>query len=452
MATTPQRVTPVIIFYSYAHEDESLREELETHLSLLKRQGLLSEWHDRQIRAGQKWADEISTHLDTADVILLLVSANFLASDYCWSQEMRRALERQQAGQAWVIPIILRSVDWHSAPFSSLQALPRNAKPITSWPNRDEAWTDVARGIRLIIEGDGVSPKSEEENSTPDTKDSPDGSIHIGESVSGNEIITEDPNVTSVVFSKIQQLAQALKGPFPFAALALVLGVILTILALLPLSGVVGGLYMAKQDVREIERAYELGKFNIDNEHWIDAIDYLRKIPESHSYYRVAVSYLGMALLKLKRHREALDAYQQAEKSSKDDHERLNASYNVALVRLDAREYKRAAEDFRTLLGTTQMRDDPAVIINAAIALYLNGETKDAQSILDRILFEKSFPEGKSERDLYAKAYRLRARLNLKKGASCDQMILDLNMAEKLKPELKEAIEKEFSLCISKQS
>src|SRR5205823_2181853 len=122
--------TPVEIFCSYAHADERWLRRLETHLSLLKRQGLISVWYDRLIVPGVDWANTIDTHLETASVILLLVSANFLASDYCYGIEMKRALERQKAGEAQVIPVLVRSADWTGAPFSHLQALPTNGKPL----------------------------------------------------------------------------------------------------------------------------------------------------------------------------------------------------------------------------------------------------------------------------------------------------------------------------------
>ena len=145
----PERpAAPVSLFYSYSHKDEALRDELETHLSLLRRQGVVRGWHDRRIAAGTEWAGQIDQHLDTADIILLLVSADFLASDYCYDKEMTRALERHEAGTARVIPVILRPCDWHSAPFGKLQALPKDGKPVTTWKNRDEAFTDIARGIR----------------------------------------------------------------------------------------------------------------------------------------------------------------------------------------------------------------------------------------------------------------------------------------------------------------
>ena len=148
----PDSSTPVEVFYSYAHKDETFRNKLETHLSLLQRQGLITAWHDRRILPGADWSQAIDEHLERASVILLLISADFLASDYCYGLEMQRALERHQANEARVIPILLRPVDWNEAPFAHLQALPIGAKPITTWRNRDAAFTDVAAGIRRVIE------------------------------------------------------------------------------------------------------------------------------------------------------------------------------------------------------------------------------------------------------------------------------------------------------------
>src|SRR5947209_11952633 len=143
----------ITVFYSYAHADERLRKQLETHLGLLRQQGIIAEWHDRQIVPGTDWAQEIDTHLATARVILLLISPDFLASNYCYGVELRKALERDAAGEARVIPILLRPVaDWEKAPFARLAVLPTNRKPITTWRHRDEAWADVARGIRRAIE------------------------------------------------------------------------------------------------------------------------------------------------------------------------------------------------------------------------------------------------------------------------------------------------------------
>jgi hypothetical protein len=148
-----QEKMAIEVFYSYAHEDEELREELDKHLTMLKRQGVITGWHDREISVGTEWAGKIDEHLNSARVILLLISADFLASDYCYDVELKRAMERHKVGEARVIPVILRSVDWQGAPFGKLQALPKDAKPVTSWDNRDEAFTDIAQGIRNIVPG-----------------------------------------------------------------------------------------------------------------------------------------------------------------------------------------------------------------------------------------------------------------------------------------------------------
>lgn len=148
----PKVSGPINLFYSYAHEDEALRERLETHLKLLKRQGILQDWHDRDISAGSEWAQQISAHLESADLILLLISPDFIASDYCWDIELKRAMERHETGEARVIPIILRETDWTGAPFGKLQALPKDAKPVKSWPDQDAAFVDIARGIRKAAE------------------------------------------------------------------------------------------------------------------------------------------------------------------------------------------------------------------------------------------------------------------------------------------------------------
>ncbi len=140
----------VEIFFCYAHEDEEHGKRLEKHLKALKRQGIIDMWHDRMISAGADWNREIDRHLNTAKIILLLVSPDFMSSDYCYSQEMLRAMERHEQGDARVIPVIVRPVYWQGAPFGKLQALPTDANAIISrdWPHLDEAFFDVAEGIR----------------------------------------------------------------------------------------------------------------------------------------------------------------------------------------------------------------------------------------------------------------------------------------------------------------
>jgi hypothetical protein len=124
---------------------------LANHLSLLKRQGFVTLWHDRNINAGTNWSNSVDQHLQSSEVILLLISADFIASDYCYSIEMRCAMDRRDREEAIVIPIILRPVDWKSAPFGQIQALPKDAKPIVTWSDIDQALLNTAEGIRRVI-------------------------------------------------------------------------------------------------------------------------------------------------------------------------------------------------------------------------------------------------------------------------------------------------------------
>jgi hypothetical protein len=142
-----QTAAPITVFYSYAHEDEQLREQLEKHLSLMRRQEIITEWNDRKIVPGSDWSQEIDAHLNSATIILLLISPDFLASDYCYDIEMQRAMERHELGEARVIPVILRPVDWQGAPFGHLKSLPRDGRPVTEWDNCDAAFLDIAQGI-----------------------------------------------------------------------------------------------------------------------------------------------------------------------------------------------------------------------------------------------------------------------------------------------------------------
>jgi hypothetical protein len=146
------------VFFSYSHKDEELRDRLEVALATLKRQGLIETWHDRMLRAGDEFDPGIRQELERADIILLLVSPDFIASGYCYDVEMTRALERHHAGEARVIPVILRACDWHPTPFGKLIAAPRDGKAIRSWPDLDEAFLDVAKKIREALPKAAVAP------------------------------------------------------------------------------------------------------------------------------------------------------------------------------------------------------------------------------------------------------------------------------------------------------
>lgn len=147
-----KNLNQIKVFYSYSHKDEVLRDALESHLSILMQREIISQWHDRRILAGKEWETEIDNQIEEADIILLLVSSDFIRSKYCYGKELKRAIERHESNQAKVIPIVIRAVDWTDSPFSRLQMLPKDAKAVTSWNNQDEAWVDVVKGIRDAID------------------------------------------------------------------------------------------------------------------------------------------------------------------------------------------------------------------------------------------------------------------------------------------------------------
>ncbi len=145
------------LFFSYSHKDEGLRNELETHLALLNRQGVISSWHDRRIIAGRDLDQSISSELESSQIILLIVSAHFLASDYCYEKEMTRAIEKHQDGSAVVIPVILHPCDWHSAPFGKLRATPTDGTPVSMYANQHEAFAIIAKDVREAAKSIGSS-------------------------------------------------------------------------------------------------------------------------------------------------------------------------------------------------------------------------------------------------------------------------------------------------------
>ena len=155
------RLPKVKLFYSYSHKDEAYREKLETHLSILRRNKYISEWHDRRIAVGNEWEEDINYNLEEADIILLLVSSNFLASDYCYDTETIRAIEKHQANESVVIPIIISPCLWQESEFSKLKSLPKDGKAISTFNNEDEAWLQVAEGILGKVKEIKGKPKPE---------------------------------------------------------------------------------------------------------------------------------------------------------------------------------------------------------------------------------------------------------------------------------------------------
>ncbi len=143
-----KNTTMASVFFSFSHADGTLRDQLEKQLSMLKRQGVIETWHDRRVGAGDEFEKEIDEHINTDDIILLLVSADFLASDYCYEIEMKRAMERHERQEAIVIPVILRACDWKHAPFGKLKGVPEDGRAITQWTDIDAAMLEVAQAVR----------------------------------------------------------------------------------------------------------------------------------------------------------------------------------------------------------------------------------------------------------------------------------------------------------------
>jgi internalin A len=147
---TPTR--PLRAFFSYSKSDKALLEDFKKATAALRRQNLLEAWDDSHIVAGDEWDDEIKTALREADIIFLLLSQDFLATDYIWDEEIKEAMRRHEAREARVVPILLRPCDWKGMPFEKLQGLPRKGRYIASAPNADELWLEVAQGVRAVIE------------------------------------------------------------------------------------------------------------------------------------------------------------------------------------------------------------------------------------------------------------------------------------------------------------
>jgi TIR domain len=138
---------PVRQFCSYSHKDRALADDLDEHFGILRKVGMVEHWFSHEIGPGDEWRGRIEQRLESADVILLLVSPSFINSDYCYDVELKRAMERHRSREARVIPVILRPCMWPIAPFGKLQALPEGGKPITMWGNQDEAFTHVVQAV-----------------------------------------------------------------------------------------------------------------------------------------------------------------------------------------------------------------------------------------------------------------------------------------------------------------
>jgi len=203
---------PVKIFFCYAREDEALLKQLKTHLKPLQHKGLIDMWYDRHISPGTDWKRAIAGQLDSAQIILLLLSPDFMASEYCFGVEMNRALERHMTGEARVIPIILRPVYWDFQPLTGLQALPKDAKPVTRWQSSDDAFFNIVYNIQRIV-NQMINPQLEETEELDDFEDiieDPDDS----ESHDDDDDDDEEPEPESSR-PREKLLKSIPRGPFP---------------------------------------------------------------------------------------------------------------------------------------------------------------------------------------------------------------------------------------------
>ena len=153
----------VTVFISYTHSDERLKERFLVHLGALRRENLIGVWHDRMLRPGEHLDDAIEKELATADFVILLISPDFINSDYCIEKEMQRAFARARDEQCKVAPIILKPCQWKNIPIEGggqlgdFVAMPRDGKPVTQWSHRDKAWNSVVAGIRALITNQSAS-------------------------------------------------------------------------------------------------------------------------------------------------------------------------------------------------------------------------------------------------------------------------------------------------------
>src|SRR5262245_26207790 len=165
------------LFFSYSHRDSDLRDELEVHLAALKREGVLEMWHDRRIDVGKEFDNEISHYLEDADIILLLISPYFIASDYCYEIEMTRAMERHKTGKARVIPVILEPCDWEKLPFGKLLVIPTDGKAISKFPNKHDGFLQITRAIRKAAENLGGPVQKKTSEKVRSTEKEPESRI-----------------------------------------------------------------------------------------------------------------------------------------------------------------------------------------------------------------------------------------------------------------------------------
>jgi hypothetical protein len=141
---------PLKLFLSYAHEDRDLVAELRKHLAPLWHEQIVTDWYDLELMPSDEWDHEILSQLESSDLVLVMISADFLASNYAYGRELRVALNLHDQEQLRLLPVIGRNCKWQNLPFARLQTLPEGAVPISSWQNRDDAFVSVVLGVERV--------------------------------------------------------------------------------------------------------------------------------------------------------------------------------------------------------------------------------------------------------------------------------------------------------------